>query len=121
MADPPDLARPVRPAAAHPDPRGPAARRQGIRRGRHEDARLGHHPDDRRGLLLPPQGRRDHADVAGAHHRAIEVGKKTITLKPDGDGLVTPNGPPLFPKGGRDGILSVDLGGKPTKVPLGVR
>jgi hypothetical protein len=51
----------------------------------------------------------------------LEVGKKTITLKPDGDALATPNGPPLFPKGGLDGILSVDLDGKPVKVPLGVR
>jgi hypothetical protein len=51
----------------------------------------------------------------------LEAGKKTITLKPDGDGLATPNGPPLFPKGGLDGILTVDLDGKPMKVPLGVR
>jgi hypothetical protein len=51
----------------------------------------------------------------------LEVGKKAITLKPEGDGLATPNGPPLFPKGGMDGILSVDLDGKPVKVPLGVR
>ncbi len=51
----------------------------------------------------------------------LEVGNKSITLKPDGDALATPNGPPLFPKGGLDGILSVDLDGKPVKVPLGVR
>jgi hypothetical protein len=51
----------------------------------------------------------------------LEVGKKTITLKPDGDGLATPNGPPLFPQGGLDGVLSVDLDGKPVKIPLGVR
>jgi hypothetical protein len=47
----------------------------------------------------------------------LAVGKKTSTRKPDGDGLATPNGPPLFPKG----VLSVDLDGKPVKVPLGAR
>jgi hypothetical protein len=52
----------------------------------------------------------------------LTVGKMTITLKPQGDGLATPSGPPLFPKGeGVDGMLSVELDGKPMNIPLGVR
>jgi hypothetical protein len=51
----------------------------------------------------------------------LTVGTNKIALKPEGDGLATPNGPPLFPKGGLDGVLSVDLDGKPVNVPLGVR
>lgn len=46
---------------------------------------------------------------------------KTVTLKPDGDALVTPDGPPLFDGGEPDGTLSVQLGGKNLSVPLGVR
>jgi hypothetical protein len=49
------------------------------------------------------------------------LGKKTINLKTEGDGLVTPNGPPLFPKGDLDGVVNVELDGKATSVPLGVR
>jgi hypothetical protein len=51
----------------------------------------------------------------------LTVGQNKITPKPEGDGLATPNGPPLFPKGDLDGVLSVDLDGKPVNVPLGVR
>ena len=51
----------------------------------------------------------------------LTVGKKKVDLKADGDGLVTPNGPPLFPKGGVDGVLSVELDGKSMNIPLGVR
>jgi hypothetical protein len=52
----------------------------------------------------------------------LTVGKKTITLKPQGDGLATPSGPPLFARSeGVDGMLSVELDGKPVEIPLGVR
>jgi hypothetical protein len=52
----------------------------------------------------------------------LEAGQKKITLKLEGDALVTPGGPPLFAKtGGVDGILSVELDGKTVTIPLGVR
>jgi len=51
----------------------------------------------------------------------LTVGKKKVTLQPAGDGLATPNGPPLFAKGDVDGNLSVELDGKPVTIPLGVR
>ena len=51
----------------------------------------------------------------------LTVGKKKIKLEVSGDGLASPNGPPIFPKGGLDGELSVDLDGKPVSIPLGVR
>ena len=51
----------------------------------------------------------------------LTVGKKKVTLKPEGEGLATPDGRPLFAKGGPDGVLSVELDGKPVNVPLGVR
>ncbi len=52
----------------------------------------------------------------------LTVGKKTIALKPQGDGLATPSGPPLFARsGGIDGTLSVELEGKSISIPLGVR
>jgi hypothetical protein len=51
----------------------------------------------------------------------LTVGKNTVTLKPSGDALVTPDGPPLFPKGVVDGRLSVQIDGKTTVIPLGMR
>src|SRR5947207_4391808 len=45
----------------------------------------------------------------------LTVGRKTVTLTADGDGLVTPNGPPLF-EGDPDGTLSVELDGKPVNI-----
>jgi hypothetical protein len=51
----------------------------------------------------------------------LTVGKTKVELKPSGDALVTPDGPPLFAKGAVDGTLSVQLDGKPTNVPLGLR
>ncbi len=51
----------------------------------------------------------------------LAIGKKKVDLKAEGDGLVTPDGPPLFLKGGVDGILSVELDGKSINIPLGVR
>jgi hypothetical protein len=51
----------------------------------------------------------------------LTVGKKKVTLKSEGDALVTPTGPPLFAKGDVDGTLSVELDGKPINIPLGVR
>jgi hypothetical protein len=52
----------------------------------------------------------------------LEVGKKKLTLKPEGDALVTPAGPPLFARiDGVDGILRVELDGKTVNIPLGVR
>jgi hypothetical protein len=51
----------------------------------------------------------------------LTVGKKTVDLKAEDDGLVTPNGPPLFPKKGVDGMLRVDLDGKSINIPLGLR
>jgi hypothetical protein len=51
----------------------------------------------------------------------LTVGKRVIALKSEGDSLVTPEGPPLFPKGDVDGTLSVELSGKPVNVPMGVR
>jgi hypothetical protein len=51
----------------------------------------------------------------------LAVGKKKVNLKAEGDGLVTPNGPALFPTGGVDGWLNVDLGGKSINIPLGLR
>jgi hypothetical protein len=53
---------------------------------------------------------------------SLEVGKQKVALKPEGDSLVTPNGPPLFAKSaGVDGVLSVELAGKSVNLPLGVR
>jgi len=51
----------------------------------------------------------------------LTVGKKKVTLKSEGDALVTPTGPPLFAKGDVDGTLSVELDGKPINIPLGIR
>ncbi|MHB1560043.1 MAG: hypothetical protein ACYC61_21535 [Isosphaeraceae bacterium] len=52
----------------------------------------------------------------------LEVGRKTIALKPEGEALVTPSGPPLFARtGGVDGLLKVELDGKPVTIRLGVR
>ena len=51
----------------------------------------------------------------------LTVGKKKVDLNAEGDGLVTPNGPPLFPKSGVDGMLRVDLDGKSINIPLGLR
>lgn len=51
----------------------------------------------------------------------LTVGKKKVALKAEGDGLTTPSGPALYPKGGIDGELSVELDGKPRVIPLGVR
>ena len=34
---------------------------------------------------------------------------------------MTPEGPPLFPKGDVDGTLTVELDGKPVNIPMGVR
>ncbi len=52
----------------------------------------------------------------------LEVGKKKVALKPEGDALVTPSGPPMFAKtGGVDGILNVELDGRPISIPLGLR
>jgi hypothetical protein len=51
----------------------------------------------------------------------LTVGKKKVALQIEGDGLATPSGAPLFPKGGVDGVLSVELDGKPVTIPLGVR
>jgi hypothetical protein len=49
----------------------------------------------------------------------LTVGKKRANLSSEGEALVTPNGPPLFPQGDPDGILSVELDGKVVNVPLG--
>ena len=51
----------------------------------------------------------------------LTVGKQKITLTVEGDALTTPNGPPIFPKGDLDGVLTVDLNGAPITVPLAVR
>jgi hypothetical protein len=51
----------------------------------------------------------------------LTVGKKKVALKPEGDALVTPEGPALFPKGDVDGVLTVELDGKPVNIPMGVR
>jgi hypothetical protein len=51
----------------------------------------------------------------------LTVGKKKVALKSEGDALVTPEGPPLFPKGDVDGILTVELDGKSVNIPMGVR
>jgi hypothetical protein len=52
----------------------------------------------------------------------LTVSKQKIALKPEGEGLTTPNGPPLFAKsGGVAGTLSVELDGKTVNIPLGVR
>jgi hypothetical protein len=51
----------------------------------------------------------------------LTAGKRKVSRKTEGDALVTPEGPPLFTKIDVDGILTVDLGGKPVQIPLGVR
>jgi hypothetical protein len=51
----------------------------------------------------------------------LVVGKKKVILKAEDGGLITPDGPPLFPKGGVDGTLSAELDGKTVNIPLGVR
>ena len=50
----------------------------------------------------------------------LTIGNKKVPLKAEGDALVTPNGTPLFAKG-LDGVVSVELDGKTTTIPLGVR
>jgi hypothetical protein len=51
----------------------------------------------------------------------LTVGKKKVDLKAEGEGLVTPKGPPLFPESGIDGMLRVDLDGKSINIQLGLR
>jgi hypothetical protein len=51
----------------------------------------------------------------------LTVGKTKVELKPSGEGLVTPDGPALFPKRGVDGTITVQLDGKSTTIPLGLR
>ena len=51
----------------------------------------------------------------------LAVGKKTVALKADGDALVTPLGPPIFPQGDLEGTLSVDLDGGSKTIPLRIR
>ncbi len=52
----------------------------------------------------------------------LTVGKnKKITLKADGGGLVTPEGPVLFANRDVEGVLMVELGGEDAKIELGVR
>ena len=47
--------------------------------------------------------------------------RKKVNLVAQGDALVTPPGPPLFPGLEVDGELTVELDGKSTRIPLGVR
>jgi hypothetical protein len=47
--------------------------------------------------------------------------ERTISLKADGDALVTPPGPPLFADGDVDGVLRVTIDGETRQIPLGVR
>jgi hypothetical protein len=52
----------------------------------------------------------------------LKVGKdQAVTLKPEGDALVTPPGKPLFPSGEVSGALTVELEKKTVTVPLGLR
>ncbi len=52
----------------------------------------------------------------------LELGKKKVELRTEGEALVTPSGPALFAgTGGVDGVLKVELDGKPATIPLGVR
>lgn len=51
----------------------------------------------------------------------LTVNKKTVTLKSEGEALVTPTGPALFPKGDVDGVLTVELDGRAQSIPLGLR
>ncbi len=47
--------------------------------------------------------------------------KFKVTLKAEGDGLVTPSAPPVFKDGEPKGNLFVELEGKKVLIPLGVR
>ena len=51
----------------------------------------------------------------------LALGKKKVTLKVQDGGLTTPDGPPLFPKGGVEGTLSAELDGKIIDIPLVAR
>jgi hypothetical protein len=51
----------------------------------------------------------------------LTIGKKKIELKADGDALITPSAPPIFPPGGLDGVLTVEIGGKSRNIALEVR
>ncbi len=51
----------------------------------------------------------------------LVLGKKSVALKSTGEGLATPDGPALFARGDVDGILNIELDGKPMSIPLGVR
>jgi hypothetical protein len=51
---------------------------------------------------------------------SLTVGKRKVPLNVESEGLVTPTGPPLFPKGDPDGTLTVELDGRTVNVPLGV-
>lgn len=51
----------------------------------------------------------------------LVLGKKSVPLVSAGEALTTPDGPSLFPKGELDGLLNVELEGKPVSIPLGVR
>ncbi len=68
-------------------------------------------------FLTPDASPRAPAPTAGT----LVLGKKSVRLEPSGDALATPDGPPLFPKGDLDGLLNVELDGKPVSIPLGVR
>jgi hypothetical protein len=46
---------------------------------------------------------------------------KKLDLKTEGDGLTTPSGTPVSKSGDVDGVLNVELGGKPYSIPLGIR
>ena len=97
-----------------------AARRSGLRRGGQEGRDFEQGIDQWRGRVLFPQGH-DRPVSPAPSSGTLTVGKKKVTLKSEGDALVTPTGPPLFAKSDVDGILSVDLDGKPISIPLGVR
>ncbi|QEH38685.1 hypothetical protein OJF2_72910 [Aquisphaera giovannonii] len=51
----------------------------------------------------------------------LTVGKKQVSLKPEGEGLATPPGADVFPRGALDGSLTVELAGEKVTIPLGVR
>jgi hypothetical protein len=48
----------------------------------------------------------------------LTVGTRKLALKSEGEALAVPDGQSPFPKGIVDGVLTVEIDGKPVSIPL---